>query len=518
MLNQIRDSRASQANLPNGAPNVRVTAGAGTVSQKSWNLLRPVTLIGSQRKSHIVLHDATISKAHCVIVNTGTDVLLKDLNTPAGTIRNDSPINLGPLHNGNTIDIGETRIDVAVSGGTPTGLPGTGNHRPAPTRMTREVTLRAADGSQEWKISEAVTLLGQNAAGDFGVGDEAVTRPLAVIFRLGQGLGVFDLGESKTLIDGQPAGVAPIREGQTLSVGGVEILVGREGAVAGNGHATTPAGSTQAGYSAAQVPAAALNQGKPGPKPLRRGFPGMPSQAGRELPREEGKSPSSAKADHQGLVNPYRNAAEPTQPASGDGTNGSVHGKSARSAESAPGSNGTPKGLPSGNGSVLPTRGDASPAHQGSSQNGQSGKDGNVDQVIHSLQDLEQDLAALQKNINASWKSLNDSTQSLADPANDMQLSQSELFDRIQQLERFEAELRGQLHDLTQCHDQVARRERELAAQAARIHEERLKFFQDQAAWAKRKGEMAKRAAELDRRERLLIEKMEKLEKTRNGR
>ncbi|MBI4718161.1 MAG: hypothetical protein HY763_10180 [Planctomycetes bacterium] len=56
--------------LPATAPFVRITAGVGSASQKTWNIRRPVTLIGSTRPAHIVLHDRDVSNAHCVIVNT----------------------------------------------------------------------------------------------------------------------------------------------------------------------------------------------------------------------------------------------------------------------------------------------------------------------------------------------------------------------------------------------------------------------------------------------------------------
>ena len=52
---------------------------------------------------------------------------------------------------------------------------------------------------------------------------------------------------------------------------------------------------------------------------------------------------------------------------------------------------------------------------------------------------------------------------------------------------RLEGMLRGYLHDLTQCLEGLEHRERDLAAQSERIHEERLKLFQDQAKWARRR-------------------------------
>ncbi len=52
---------------------------------------------------------------------------------------------------------------------------------------------------------------------------------------------------------------------------------------------------------------------------------------------------------------------------------------------------------------------------------------------------------------------------------------------------RLEGMLRGYLHDLTRCLEGLEHRERDLACQSERIHEERLKLYQDQAKWARRR-------------------------------
>ncbi len=84
---QVREATLT---LPSSAPLVRITAGIGSAGQKTWNLRRTVTLIGSHRPAHIVLHDRDVSGAHCVIVNTGTDILLKDLRSREGTFCNNA--------------------------------------------------------------------------------------------------------------------------------------------------------------------------------------------------------------------------------------------------------------------------------------------------------------------------------------------------------------------------------------------------------------------------------------------
>jgi len=97
------------------APTVRVTVGADSVGRKTWNLKRPVTILGSQRRSHIVIRGPAISRSHCVIINTGSDVLLKDLHTPDGTRLNGRLIDLVHLADGDVITVGQTRIEIAIT-------------------------------------------------------------------------------------------------------------------------------------------------------------------------------------------------------------------------------------------------------------------------------------------------------------------------------------------------------------------------------------------------------------------
>ncbi|MEK7757552.1 MAG: FHA domain-containing protein, partial [Planctomycetota bacterium] len=114
MNDQATQIRELTVELPTDAPLIRITTGMGSAGQKTWNLRRPVTVIGSRRPAHIVLHDEDMSNAHCVIVNTGTEVLLKDLHTSSGTQLNKTRVNLAVLADGDVITLGDTTIQVAI--------------------------------------------------------------------------------------------------------------------------------------------------------------------------------------------------------------------------------------------------------------------------------------------------------------------------------------------------------------------------------------------------------------------
>ena len=143
--------------LPDDAPRVRVTAGPGSAVQKTWNLRRPCTLIGSRRPAHILLHGRDMSAAHCVIVNTGREVLLKDLHTSAGTLCNTVRIGLTVLSDGDVITLGDTKIQVAIkSPQLDSDDSGCGNTYTDPTTFRDPVSLTFVHTDRTWLIHDAV--------------------------------------------------------------------------------------------------------------------------------------------------------------------------------------------------------------------------------------------------------------------------------------------------------------------------------------------------------------------------
>ena len=153
---QVRDQTLQ---LPATAPLVRVTAGIGSAGQKTWNLRRPVTLIGAKRPAHILLHDAQISNAHCVLVNTGSELLLKDLKTSDGTYCNEERIDLVVLKDGDVIRMGSTNIQVAIQ--LPEGRPddsGCGLSYADPTEFALPLDVQLMYTEMKWTIEPAVAI------------------------------------------------------------------------------------------------------------------------------------------------------------------------------------------------------------------------------------------------------------------------------------------------------------------------------------------------------------------------
>lgn len=228
MINQATQIREPSVALPPGAPLVRITAGAGTAGQKTWNLRRPVTLIGSRRPAHIVLHGKEISSAHCVIVSTGAEVLLKDLCTSGGTVLNNEPLDLALLSDGDVITVGSMNIQVAIqipeneSDDSRCGLEFTD-----PTKMASLVDIRLLHTETHWSVEDAVVLIGRHDKAAVRLDHEDVARRHAVLFRFGRDPAVFDLGgKNGIFVNGQCCTITPLAHGDCVTVGKFGLVIG----------------------------------------------------------------------------------------------------------------------------------------------------------------------------------------------------------------------------------------------------------------------------------------------------
>ncbi len=206
--------------LPADAPRIRLIAGLGSAAQKTWNVRRPVTLIGSRRPAHIVLHDTGISEAHCVLVNTGREVLLKDLHTKGGTVCRNERVDLVVLKDGDVIRIGDTTVQVAIKSSiAPT--------RRDPTLLSRPEVVGLIHTEQKWFLKEAVTLVGRHDKAPVRLDHDDVRKRHAVFFRYGDELAVFELGKDESVrVNGVACPLSVLVRGDRVSIGPFGLRVG----------------------------------------------------------------------------------------------------------------------------------------------------------------------------------------------------------------------------------------------------------------------------------------------------
>ena len=219
------------ARLADTSPRVRATTGFGTIAQKTWNLHRPVTIIGSERQSHICLSCTTVSNAHCAVVNTGTEVLIKDLHTQTGTLRNTDVLRLAQLEDGDVLRIGPTPIQVALR--EPFNAP---QHRRGPDPRQRnplalKANVRLVDPSgQTWDVVEAVSVVGTDRGVEIRLDDAQIFSNHAIICGINDDVVLVDLGTRVgTSINDHPIPARQaviLSDGDCISMGSTSLTVG----------------------------------------------------------------------------------------------------------------------------------------------------------------------------------------------------------------------------------------------------------------------------------------------------
>lgn len=223
MMSGQTDLQDKLLTLPDDAPRIRITAGTGTASQKSWYLRRPVTLIGSRRRAYIVLHGEAVAKAHCAIVNTGSVVLLKDLHTESGTLCNGKRIDLTVLCDGDLVQIGSTPIQVAIQTSRTTSRLANGAGAD-PLRLGSPLRLQRPSGTQGWMIEGNCAVIGRAGGVAVRLEHQAVSAAHALLFGLDGHTALFDLAsESGTFRNGQSVSLARIDLGDRLQIGPFEL-------------------------------------------------------------------------------------------------------------------------------------------------------------------------------------------------------------------------------------------------------------------------------------------------------
>lgn len=416
--------------LPASAPLVRITAGVGSAGQKTWNLRRPVTLIGSSRPAHIVLHDKDISKAHCVIVNTGTDVLIKDLRTSGGTLCNRSPIDVAVLADGDVITIGSNNIQVAIhlpedaSDDSSAGL-----QFVDPVKFPKPIDIRLIHTDQLWTVDDAIVLIGRHELAAIRLDHEDVSIRHAVIFRFGDRPAVFDLGcRTGIWVSGKRSSTTMLADGDCLTIGPFGLSIGSP-----------------------DVAALKSQQLAPVDDPILQAL----------LPRACVHSDTSEAANQGGS-----------------------------------------------NGAATPTSGpvetDTGRNHAASSKETPSRS--------ASLESADVPGHAMVSSIGETWDQLNEWNTKESRPDHPADAGKAdELVARTAELDRRDAELRGQLHDVARMSEQLAKRNKEIDRAQAEIEQDRTELELARAQLADVEGDIERRVAEVQRRENALAQRWSRI-------
>lgn len=205
--------------VPDGAPLLTVTICAGPGEGQSIQLRRAVSLLGTRAGCKLVLRHPQIERRHCVIVNTGLQFVLRDLDTRGKTMQNQLKVEQEVLEDADRLQIGpwEFKIDIT--------MPRLAGASDSPIIMDLEPdpTVLAIEDPATGKITKLprdISILGRSARCDIPIDDHEVSRVHAVIFPYLNKPALFDLVSGNgTWVNGKRAAFAMLQNGDNITLG-----------------------------------------------------------------------------------------------------------------------------------------------------------------------------------------------------------------------------------------------------------------------------------------------------------
>lgn len=136
----------------------RLVIVSGPNRGSSFSLIEGENSIGRQMDNHIVLTSSKVSKRHCALLVTSSEVLMRDEGSTNGTFVNGAMAKRQPLKPGDKLGVGEFVMELVKAGGSATtDLPATlapsnvipmANYTSAPMVQVPEPTFQPVDNTQ----------------------------------------------------------------------------------------------------------------------------------------------------------------------------------------------------------------------------------------------------------------------------------------------------------------------------------------------------------------------------------
>jgi len=222
-----RDVPALAASDSGPLLDAEVTAGAGSPEQKSWSLVRPVTLIGFSRHAHIRVQGLGVEAVHAALLNTGDAIVLTALVSRQGVYFNNQKIRARVMRSGESFLLGSCLLRLGLDRSAP---------RLDPARVLKlpeVVRLRMTrPAEQEWTLESVGTVIGRRPGCDVRLPSREVLPLHALLTRVGRQVVLASLASDKPIrVNGAPTGVCPLQSGDTLTIWPVTLHMtfGREG-------------------------------------------------------------------------------------------------------------------------------------------------------------------------------------------------------------------------------------------------------------------------------------------------
>lgn len=196
-----------------------ITLCKGGGAGQSIRLRRAASLFGTKSGCKFVLRHPAVNGRHCVIVNTGYRLILRDLVTGGLTLRNGLKVEQETLADADHVQIGpwDLRVDLHEPGVRGVDdSPVIVDLEPDPTVLAVE---DATDGGIR-KLPRDVSVFGRAPGCDIAVRDREVSRVHAAIFSYLGRPAIFDLAsENGTWVNQQRAVYAMLHDQDMITLG-----------------------------------------------------------------------------------------------------------------------------------------------------------------------------------------------------------------------------------------------------------------------------------------------------------
>jgi pSer/pThr/pTyr-binding forkhead associated (FHA) protein len=208
--------------------DAQVTAGDGTPEQKSWSLVRPVTLIGFSQHSHIRVDALGVESVHAALLNTGDAVVLADLASRQGIYCGTQRIRTRVMRSGETFRLGGCLLRLDIE----SGHGGGSLDASQVIRMPQPVRLKAVrGGAMDWTTDVIGAVIGSRPGCSVRLDSREVWPLHAILTRVGRQVVVASLAADKSIrVNDKPVNAAPLASGDTLTVWPIalQVTIGQE--------------------------------------------------------------------------------------------------------------------------------------------------------------------------------------------------------------------------------------------------------------------------------------------------
>ncbi len=211
--------------LPADGPTLIISVAGEPETRR--RITEPVSLIGGRQDCLLRIGHTEVSKLHAAIVCTGRETILCDLRSRAGTFLNENRVVVAAFGASDVVRVGPIGVEVSW-GESPAGAV----HVEQPGAKASDplgAPLALSYGSETVRITSPAALIGRREQCHVTLDTPDVSLVHALVFELDGRPAIFDLGSrSGTFVNGRRVVLSRLRNGDRLSIGGIDLDVACE--------------------------------------------------------------------------------------------------------------------------------------------------------------------------------------------------------------------------------------------------------------------------------------------------